>query len=95
MSICDESTFIHSQVNSGKSGRSVYTFITWVYEKAARYLETRRLHRERRNAFKTLLSLDARALSDIGLNQGDVSWASHLPLCVNASNELQKIRNQK
>lgn len=51
-------------------------------------------HRERRDAFKTLLRLDQKALKDIGLTRYDVLWASKLPLHVNAAEELQKIRNQ-
>ena len=57
----------------------------------ARFLELR----ERRDAFRSLLRLDARLLSDIGVTREDIEWASRLPLSVNASAELQKIAKER
>ena len=51
-----------------------------------------RAHVERRDAFKTLQTLDRRTLDDIGLTAGDVTWASKLPIDQNAACELQKVR---
>lgn len=54
-------------------------------------LRQRRKNRERRDAFNTMLHLDDRMLSDIGVTRDDVRWASRLPLSVNASEELRRL----
>lgn len=59
------------------------------------YFETRKRLTERRDAFKTLLTLGPRELNDIGLDRDDIIAASKLPLRVNASEELQKLRIRK
>lgn len=65
-----------------------------VVEKIKSKLETRRMNVERRDAFKMLHRLDNRQLKDIGVTRGDITWASNLPLEVNASAELQKLRSR-
>ena len=59
--------------------------------KAVSYLKTRRQHVTNRLAFKSLLSLEANILHDIGVTREDVIWASKLPLSKNAAVELEKI----
>ena len=51
--------------------------------------EKRRIDRD---AFNTLLGLDDRALTDIGVKREDVLWASRLPLSFNAAQELEKLK---
>jgi len=55
-------------------------------------IKTHRFYAERRDAFKTLLWLDARTLQDIGLCREDIVWAARLPLHIDASDALQKRR---
>jgi len=47
-----------------------------------------------RDAFKTLISLDDKALKDIGVNREDVIWASKLPLSYNAALELENLKKK-
>lgn len=55
-------------------------------------IKTHRVYAERRDAFKTLLRLDARTLQDIGLCHDDIIWAARLPLHIDASDAVQKRR---
>jgi uncharacterized protein YjiS (DUF1127 family) len=56
----------------------------------------RRWHKQRldRAAFLSLLGKEEWVYRDLGISRGDVEWASHLPLNVNAARELEKIRDR-
>ncbi|MEM8802360.1 MAG: DUF1127 domain-containing protein [Pseudomonadota bacterium] len=45
----------------------------------------------RRRGFNRLLDLDDHMLDDIGVNRGEVKYASDLPLSVDAATELTRI----
>jgi len=48
-----------------------------------------------RQAFENVLTLDDRALKDIGLTREDVMWASRLPLSQDAAMRLQQISRRR
>lgn len=47
-----------------------------------------------RAAFMSLIGKESWIYSDLGIHEGDVLWASKLPIDVNAAKELEKIRLQ-
>ncbi len=49
-------------------------------------------HRRNRAAFRALLGKEDWVFRDMGIHRGDVEWASRLPMHVNASEELEKLR---
>jgi uncharacterized protein YjiS (DUF1127 family) len=49
-------------------------------------------HRRDRAAFRALLGKEDWVFRDMGIHRGDVEWASRLPMHVNASEELEKLR---
>lgn len=46
---------------------------------------------QKRRNFKSLLDLDDRMLSDMGVHRYEVDYASRLPLSVDAATELRRI----
>ena len=44
-----------------------------------------------RSRVRALHELDDRMLADIGVQREEVIWASHLPLSVNAAQELENV----
>ncbi len=73
--------------------RAWHAFSSWV-EKGLRARAKRREQIQNRQAFLNLLGKDDWLYRDMGINPGDVEWASKLPLEVNAALELEKIRQQ-
>jgi hypothetical protein len=45
-----------------------------------------------RAAFMNLLEKEEWVYRDMGIHRGDVEWAARLPLHINASRELEKLR---
>jgi len=43
-----------------------------------------------RRKVKSLQDRDDRTLDDIGVTRDEIMWAAHLPLSVNAANELER-----
>lgn len=76
----------------GRSGHTVARKPLTAFIDALRPVWSRfKEYRERRDAFRAMLRLDDHMLEDIGVSRGDLHWAAHLPLSVNASIELRKI----
>ncbi len=65
--------------------------VTSAFQAFAKFLRERQKLRVNRAAFNSMLSLDDRMLSDIGVTRDNVRWASKLPLHMNAAEELQKL----
>jgi len=61
------------------------------FKRAFTALAKRRERRLDREALKSLLTMDDKTLKDIGINRGDVQWASKLPLSTSATTELEII----
>ena len=83
---------IHCEANNKQAWLPAsYNPATW-YEAMKRTIKLRQKRRIDRDAFNTLLGLDDRALTDIGVKREDVLWASRLPLSFNAAQELEKLK---
>lgn len=92
MSLCNEPETFENTTSPSHNIRQVAASF---YARIKNAVKTRRFYAKRRDAFKTLLQLDAATLNDIGLEREAVLWASKLPLDVNASEELEKIRQRR
>ena len=61
----------------------------WAFvDRQRQRLEVRRMHRDARDAFLNMLTLEDKILDDIGITREDVKWAASLPVEVNASRAL-------
>ena len=83
-----------AQTNETKLSGIVSTAIKNMVSVLTKKYRTHKQHRINRLAFQQMLALDEHILADIGVSQGDVLWASKLPIEVNAAKELTLIRQQ-
>jgi uncharacterized protein YjiS (DUF1127 family) len=70
----DLSLSAHSARDLSQAGFIVRTYENW----------------QARRAVRSLLKLDDRALHDAGTLRGEVEWAAHLPLSINAALALEE-----
>lgn len=89
--VTDDTNIVHGQNLANAIGFATKLSAKW-NDRLKRYLKLRRQRQFDRDAFRTLLRLDDHELADIGITRADVRWASKLPIDVNASQELEKLR---
>ncbi len=68
--------------------QSIASDIWAFFDRQRERLEVRRMHRDARDAFLNMLTLEDKILDDIGVTREDVKWAASLPVEVNASRAL-------